>query len=74
VLVVLSRDDDDAARSFRNLPDVQVILAGELNASDVLVNDWIVFTTATLPGEAPVAAGEKAAVVPTTEAAEESAE
>jgi large subunit ribosomal protein L4 len=51
VLVVLSRDDEVAFKSFRNLPDVQVILAGELNAYDVLCNDWIVFSTTTLPGE-----------------------
>jgi large subunit ribosomal protein L4 len=48
--VVLSRDDEMAYRSFRNLPDVQILLAGELNAYDILCNDWIVFTKATLPG------------------------
>ena len=36
--------------SFRNLPDVHVLLAGELNAYDVLCSDWVVFTRATLPG------------------------
>jgi large subunit ribosomal protein L4 len=50
ILVVLSRDDEDAYKSFRNLPEVQVILRGELNAYDILCNDWIVFTPATLPG------------------------
>jgi large subunit ribosomal protein L4 len=50
VLVVLSRDDEEAYKSFRNLPEVQVILRGELNAYDILCNDWIVFTPATLPG------------------------
>ena len=50
VLVVLSRSDEEAYRSFRNLPDVQLILTGELNAYDVLCNDWIVFTSETLPG------------------------
>ena len=53
VLVVLGNDDGIAARSFRNLPDVQVLLARELNAYDVLVNDVIVFTQATLPSSAP---------------------
>ncbi|MGH9077655.1 MAG: 50S ribosomal protein L4 [Acidimicrobiales bacterium] len=52
VLVVLSRQDQVAARSFRNLRDIQVILRGELNAYDVLVNDWVVFTRDTLPGTA----------------------
>jgi large subunit ribosomal protein L4 len=49
VLVVIDRDDEVAFRSFRNLPDAQLILAAELNAYDVLCNDWIVFTRATLP-------------------------
>jgi large subunit ribosomal protein L4 len=48
-LVVLTRDDVAAARSFRNLPDVQVLEASELNAYDVLCNDWVIFTQATLP-------------------------
>ena len=50
VLVVLSRDDEVAFKSFRNLGDVQIILAEELNPYDILCNDWIVFTRTTLPG------------------------
>jgi large subunit ribosomal protein L4 len=49
VLVVLGPDDANAARSFRNLQGVQIIEARELNAYDVLVNDYLVFTKATLP-------------------------
>jgi large subunit ribosomal protein L4 len=49
VLVVLQRSDESLWKSFRNLPEVQCIDAAELNAYDVLVNDWIVFTTDTLP-------------------------
>ena len=48
ILVVLGVDDGVAARSFRNLPTVQVIMARELNAYDVLVNDYVVFSKATL--------------------------
>jgi large subunit ribosomal protein L4 len=48
VLVVLDRDDTKAALSFRNVPDVQIIHVGELNAYDILCNDWVVFTRATL--------------------------
>ena len=48
-LVVVDRDDAAATLSFRNLPSVQLITPGELNAYDVLVNDWIVFTSNTLP-------------------------
>jgi large subunit ribosomal protein L4 len=53
VLVVLdgaSATDITAARSFGNIPEVQLIEAAELNAYDVLCNDVIVFTTATVPG------------------------
>jgi large subunit ribosomal protein L4 len=59
-LVVLGRDDVVAARSFRNIPEVQLISVGELNAYDVLVNDFVVFTTATLPSAAPAATQEEA--------------
>jgi large subunit ribosomal protein L4 len=51
VLVVLDRDEDEQAfLAFRNLPEVQLIFSGELNAYDVLCNDWVVFTSRTLPG------------------------
>ncbi len=49
VLVVIKRDEVAAARSFRNIPWVQLIEVGELNAYDVLCNDFIVFTKDTLP-------------------------
>ncbi|MCL6091840.1 MAG: 50S ribosomal protein L4 [Actinobacteria bacterium] len=62
VMVVLSRDDEKAYKSFRNIPSVEVVLAGELAAYDVLCADWVVFTRDTLPGdnswaEAPPQAG-----------------
>jgi large subunit ribosomal protein L4 len=54
VLVVLTRDDDVAFRSFRNLSNVKTINQFELNAHDVLDADWLLFTDATLPTkEAP---------------------
>lgn len=56
VLVVLGDDDVVALKSFRNLPSIQTIRSRELNAYDVLVNDWVVFTQATLPGGEPAAA------------------
>lgn len=52
VLVVVSQDDHSASMSFRNLPEVHVLLAGELNAYDVLCSDFVLFTRATLPGGA----------------------
>ena len=59
-LIVVNRDDVAAARSFRNLTEVQVIQAGELNAYDVLCNPWIIFTKASLPTGAPAAEAEAA--------------
>ena len=66
VLLVLSRDDADVYKSFRNLPDVQPMLVDELNAYDILCNDWIVFTRATLPGvSTDVASGDSSVGVAT---------
>jgi large subunit ribosomal protein L4 len=56
VLVVLHQDDTNALLSFRNLPNVHVLAAGELNAYDVLCSDWVVFTEASLPTGTPAAA------------------
>ena len=44
VLVVVGPEDENTILSFRNIPNVQLIEAAELNAYDVLCNDWIVFT------------------------------
>ena len=52
VLIVLGSGDENAAKSFRNIPEVQLIAVQELNAYDVLCNDHIVFTSATLPSSA----------------------
>jgi large subunit ribosomal protein L4 len=57
VLVVVDREADNAIKSFRNLPDVQLLLVSELNAYDVLCNDWVVFTRSTLPGVTTEQAG-----------------
>lgn len=49
LLLVLRSDDEMAWKSFRNLGHrIQPIAVNELNAYDVLVNDWIVFTSETL--------------------------
>jgi ribosomal protein L4 len=49
VLLVLDRTEDAAWKSFRNLGQyVQIVLPEELNAYDVLVNDYVVFSKATL--------------------------
>lgn len=48
VLVVLDDGDGDAAKSFRNLPQVSCLHCAELNTHDVLDSDVVVFTKATL--------------------------
>jgi len=53
VLLVLGEEDEAVWKSFRNLKDVHCQFARELNAYDVLVSDYIVFTRETLPGAAP---------------------
>ncbi len=56
VLVVADRDDINTWKSFNNLQHVHVISVGELNAYDVLVSDYVVFTAATI--EATQGSGE----------------
>ncbi|MFZ8901917.1 MAG: 50S ribosomal protein L4 [Ilumatobacteraceae bacterium] len=51
VLIVVKRSEINTIRSFRNLEEVQLIEVGELNAYDVLCNDYIVFSQASLPGD-----------------------
>ncbi|MFB9683258.1 50S ribosomal protein L4 [Amycolatopsis plumensis] len=46
VLVVLHRDDELSWVSLRNLPEVHLLWADQLNTYDVLVNDDVVFTKA----------------------------
>ena len=69
-VVVAERDDVNTWKSFANLPQVHVLSPGELNAYDVLVADWVVFTTATLP-TAPAARKAAAPVVAADDAGEE---
>ena len=49
VLLVLDRREVATWKSFRNLGSrVRIVLPEELNAYDVLVSDWLVFSQATL--------------------------
>ena len=84
VLVVADRNDEATWKSFRNLTSIHVISPGELNAYDVLVADWVVFSTSTLPSssadqaatpadaatDAPAEASSSAATEPVAEAEE----
>ena len=56
VLIVAERTDVNTWRSFANLGRVHVVSPGELNAYDVLVSDWVIFTKRTLPGSTPLSA------------------
>ena len=48
-LIVVNQNDLNTWKSFANLDRVHVIAPGELNAYDVLVSDWVVFTKSNLP-------------------------
>jgi large subunit ribosomal protein L4 len=70
LLVVVDNTEEAVWKSFRNLGDrVKLVLPRELNAYDVLVSDWLVFSAATL--EATVrhfgaAAGDEPPATPET--------
>ncbi|KJS57528.1 50S ribosomal protein L4 [Streptomyces rubellomurinus] len=46
VLLVVEREDELGLKSARNLPNVHILDAGQLNTYDVLVSDDVVFTQA----------------------------
>ena len=61
-LVVLKAEDHAVWKSLRNLQHVHICEARELNAYDVLVSDWVIFTEDTLPtAEASKPEGEEPA-------------
>jgi large subunit ribosomal protein L4 len=75
VLVVLGRDEDVAWLSLRNAPAVHCIVADQLNAYDVLVNDSVVFTSAALEAYvAGPAKGKQVSASATETEAEEKSE
>jgi large subunit ribosomal protein L4 len=49
IVVVVGAQDAVAVKSFRNLPQVHLLEPGELNAYDILVSDYVVFTRDNLP-------------------------
>jgi large subunit ribosomal protein L4 len=57
VLAILNAEDNAVWKSLRNLPDIHVCEARELNAYDVLRADWVLFTPDTLPTDKPVTRG-----------------
>ncbi|NBE50077.1 50S ribosomal protein L4 [Streptomyces boluensis] len=65
VLLVLTREDETALLSARNLPQVHILEPGQLNTYDVLVSDDVVFTKAAFDS---FVAGPKAAETEGSEA------
>jgi large subunit ribosomal protein L4 len=69
VLIVLDRGEHAVWKSFRNLGErVQIVLPEELNPYDILLNDWIVFSKATLD-DTNARYAEKAEAAPAKKAA-----
>ena len=60
VLAVLRAEDTAVWKSLRNLGNVHICDINELNAYDVLVSDWLLFTPDTLPVDKPVTRGRTA--------------
>ena len=56
LLVVVERDDVLGWKSLRNVDGVHLLVSDQLNTYDVLVNDYVVFTTSTLPTAEPAGA------------------
>lgn len=75
VLIVLDPSDDVTWKSFRNLSEVHLLDAGQLNTFDVLCSDYVIFTPGTLPTaadeapKAPKSAPAPKAAVPVKKAA-----
>ena len=72
ILVVLGRDDVVGWLSLRNVPEVHLLTAGQLNTYDVLVSDDVVFTREALEefldGARPTAARSETQQAATPEA------
>ena len=61
VLVVLGQEDDVSWLSLRNVPQVHLLAADQLNTYDVLVSDEVIFTKGALEefGEFASRAGQR---------------
>jgi len=70
VLVVLERNDEITYQSLRNVPQVHLLVADQLNTYDVLVSDDVVFTSGALAAfvAGPAKGGSAKAVATSSEA------
>ena len=75
VLVVTQRDDEATVKSLRNVPEVHLLVADQLNTYDVLVSDDVVFTEGALAAflEGPTKGAKAVATESEAETAEETA-
>lgn len=69
-VVVVGRDDVNAVKSFRNLPEIHVLETGELNAYDILCADYVIFTRDTVPSGGSKPSVGTAAAAPTSSGVE----
>jgi large subunit ribosomal protein L4 len=72
VLVVLGSGDTVAERSFANLQHVHLVEGAQLTAYEVLANDWVLFTSETVPGGVTVSE-ESSSTVPSAALVDDSA-
>ncbi|MGI5189487.1 50S ribosomal protein L4 [Promicromonospora sp. CA-289599] len=75
VLVVTLRDDEATVKSLRNVPEVHLLVADQLNTYDVLISDDVVFTEGALAAflEGPTKGAKAVATESEAETAEETA-
>lgn len=75
VLIVTQRDDEATHRSLRNVPEVHLLVADQLNTYDVLVSDDVIFTEGALAAflEGPAKGAKAVATESESETAEEPA-
>ncbi|MFD6447075.1 50S ribosomal protein L4 [Promicromonospora sp. NPDC060204] len=75
VLIVTQRDDEATVKSLRNVPEVHLLVADQLNTYDVLVSDDVIFTEGALAAflKGPVKGGKAVATESEAETAEETA-
>ncbi|MEV0892207.1 MULTISPECIES: 50S ribosomal protein L4 [unclassified Promicromonospora] len=75
VLVVTQRDDEATIKSLRNVPEVHLLVADQLNTYDVLVSDDVIFTEGALAAflEGPAKGGKAVATESEAETTEEDA-
>ena len=71
---MLTRDDEVSWKSLRNLPQVHVLAADQLNAYDVLCADDVIFTSAALDSWLSGLGIERGDSSATTEVAEQTEE